>query len=181
MSPDSDQPVLRLFLEPIEVDLLRAMVAELRLMVAGPPAGDDPLENWAAELTAPELDYDDPAIRRLFPPAYAEAEREAEYRHLTEAGLRATKEAEAALVARALESAQDRLYVAIPIDRRPAWLRTVNSLRLSLATRLGVVDEAAADRIDDLDPDDPRDALVQSYHWLGHLLETILDTFADTP
>ncbi|MDR1212584.1 MAG: DUF2017 domain-containing protein [Propionibacteriaceae bacterium] len=175
MSQDAAGTVLHLSLGPVEVDLLIELVTELRLLVAGPPTADDPLENWAAELAAPAIDQDDPVIRRLFPPAYDAVERDAEYRRLTEAGLRATKEAEAVTVVTALRAARRRPGVTIGPGQRLAWLRTLNALRLTLATRLGVRDEVSADQIEDLDPADPRHGLVQVYHWLGYLLETVLD------
>ncbi|MDR1079191.1 MAG: DUF2017 domain-containing protein [Propionibacteriaceae bacterium] len=174
MSQSDAGAALRLSLYPAELDLLIELVGELRLLVAGPPSGDDPLANWAAEQNAPALDRDDPIIQRLFPPAYGEAEPDAEYRRLTEAGLRATKEAEAAIVLEALRQARWRFGVTIPPDQRLAWLRTLNAMRLIRATGLGVTDEASAALIDDLDQGDPRYNMAQLYHWLGYLLEAVL-------
>ena len=47
-----------------------------------------------------------------------------------------------------------------------AWLRTLTSVRLVMATRLGVIDDDDGDR-----PDDPRFGV---YDWLGFRLESLL-------
>lgn len=51
-----------------------------------------------------------------------------------------------------------------------AWLRTLTSVRLVMATRLGIVDD------DDERPDDPRFGV---YDWLGFRLEGLLQALED--
>jgi hypothetical protein len=172
-------PLLHLTLRPIEVQLLRQLVGELRTLVAASEPNDDPLDNWAAELAAPPIDHDDPVIRRLFPSAYSADDLDAEYRRLTEPGLRAGKDADARIVDRDLAAEQGR-GLHVPIARRDAepWLRTLNALRLALATRLGI--EADDSALGHLAPDDPRLGLVQVYQWLAYVQESILDALTGT-
>jgi hypothetical protein len=159
-----------------EVALLRRLVGELRTLVDAPPPSDDPLDNWAAELAARPIDYDDPVIRRLFPGAYDSPELDAEYRRLTEAGLRASRDADARIVERDLAAVPPGArHVDVARADAWAWLRTLNVLRLALAVRLEIADDAdAADQID-IDLDDPRSALAYVYHWLGFMLESLLE------
>jgi hypothetical protein len=163
--------VLSLDLLPGEVEVLRSLVGQLRRLVDAPAPSDDPLDNWAAEAAALPLDHEDPVIRRLFPGAYADADLDAEYRRLAEPGLRADRDADARLVERGLAGAAAG-RVNVPRADVWAWLRTLNVLRLALAARLGIEDDDSL--LGWIGPDDPRHALVQTYCWLGYLLESLL-------
>ncbi|MGH9268585.1 MAG: DUF2017 family protein, partial [Acidimicrobiales bacterium] len=82
------------------------------------------------------LTTDDPALERLFPPAYTDdPERNAEYRSLMQSDL----------VARRLTSID---VVEETVDARRldegqllAWLGALNDLRLVLGSRLGITDD----------------------------------------
>jgi hypothetical protein len=80
-------------------------------------------------------DPDDPAVRRLFPPAHDDPESEQQYRELVRDQLVAGR-AEALDVVRATLS--EKVLTAEEAD---AWLRGLNDLRLVLGTRLDVTEE----------------------------------------
>jgi hypothetical protein len=80
-------------------------------------------------------DPDDPAVRRLFPPAHADPESEQQYRELVRDQLVAGR-AKALDVVRATLS--EKILTAEEAD---AWLRGLNDLRLVLGTRLDVAED----------------------------------------
>jgi hypothetical protein len=154
--------------------LLTVLVHELKALVAAPEPSDDPIQAWENELNARPIDHNDPVVGRLFPSAYHRADLDAEYRRLTETGLRAGKDQDAAVVLADLNAAEGA-DVTVAADHVVAWLRTVNALRLVFAVRLGVETAADADELDDIGPDDPRANAVQMYHWLAYLQAVLLD------
>ena len=89
----------------------------------------------------------EPALRRLFPPAYADS---------------ADEEAESQ-------------YQAMVHDELLAWMTALNELRLVLGTRLDV----SEDDEPVLDPEDPAAPLHEIYHYLGVLLEAVIDALED--
>ncbi|MET0302729.1 MAG: DUF2017 family protein [Microbacteriaceae bacterium] len=118
----------------------------------------------------------DPAILRLVPDGYADADAAREFRSLTESELLARRQSDAALVIASLadfaeldQADHDALVslVEVPLDAEnvQAWLRTLAAIRLVLATRLGIIDE------DDHDEEDPRFGI---YHWLGYRLDGLV-------
>lgn len=107
--------------DPVEVTLLRGLVAQLvELVEDGQPVatGSTGVADWAAELgladvgePGPTAPPEDAVLRRLLPDAYGPdpgadpavaAESSAEFRRLTENGLRRTKTSRARLVLAAL-------------------------------------------------------------------------------
>ncbi|MFT3799261.1 DUF2017 family protein [Microbacterium sp.] len=123
---------------------------------------------------------DDPALARLVPDAYADDDAAAqEFRRLTQDDLLDRRRADAAVVTTSLlrdgtqlrpqDIADDDATTAMVIELDDgavsAWLRTLASLRLVLATRLGIADD------DDHDGRDPRFGV---YDWLGYRLEGLL-------
>ncbi|SFI29058.1 MULTISPECIES: DUF2017 family protein [Microbacterium] len=137
------------------------------------------VEQFSALVTEQESDAGDPAIARLVPDAYADADAAREFRALTESDLLQRRAADAGLVLATLlrdgaplrpeelDAVSAEAVVSIPLDgeRLSAWLRTLTALRLVLATRLGIRTEA------DGDVDDPRYGV---YEWLGYRLEGLL-------
>ena len=114
-----------------------------------------------------------PSLRRLFPPAYADAEgdnaeREAEYRRLMGDDLRrrhreAAEELLASIDATELDDAQAE-----------AWVRALNELRLVIGTILDVSEE-------DQGPDDPADPSMAAYvlyDLLGQIQAYLVDELA---
>jgi len=123
---------------------------------------------------------DDPALARLVPDAYrGDADAAREFRALTASDLlnRRRDDARAVLddlspggrglhtVDLSPDSLAETLPVTLTTARGRAWLRTLNALRLVLATRLGIEDE------DDHDAGDRRFAV---YDWLGYRLDGLV-------
>lgn len=135
-------------LDDTERDLLRSVIGELRtLLIAENPATD-------------------PAVGRLFPPAYPDDllqnldfERTAGSGLLAER-LKSLDEAEAGLVASRLS--QDALM---------ALMRVVNDLRLVYGTRLNVTEESEHGDFED----DRERVTFDLYVWLGWLIQNIVD------
>jgi hypothetical protein len=110
----------------------------------------------------------EPALRRLFPPAYADPadeQAEAEYQALVHDELLASRRA--ALDVLEATASRDRLDEPELLS----WMTALNQLRLVLGTRLDVSedDEPLPD------PDDPAAPLAEVYHYLGVLLEAVID------
>ena len=113
---------------------------------------------------------DDPALQRLFPPAYvSEAEHEAEYRKLMGGDLAASHVA-ALDVMEATANADE-----LDIDQLTAWMRALNEIRLVLGTRLDVSEEDDWFDVDDADPRAPAYAL---YGYLGALQVDVVDALS---
>ena len=175
-------------LSAYEVELLTSLVKQLVELVSdGEPAGfpsgpeaGDPFEALVADL---EVDPDepevsaDPVLKRLFPDAYPQdVSASAEFRRFTERDLRATKVAEAQVVLDRLAATELGAHdLRIPREEVEAWLRTLTSVRLAVATRLGISDAAAADELSALPEEDPRSFMVSVYDWLGFAQETMIN------
>lgn len=169
-------------LEEFEVALLTSLVAQLVELLGGAasvPAADLDALAWlaASHDTHVELDHGDPLISRLFPAAYLDDEAaSADFRRFTQEDARRTRVEHAQTVLADLEATRDGvepLWVAS--GHTEAWLRTVNAVRLALAVRLDITDEASMDALANLSARDPRTPLVDIYDWLGFVLESLLD------
>jgi hypothetical protein len=142
---------LRLSLAPPEVEVLDDLLDQLA-QVAG--EGGDP---------------DDPITRRLYPAAYPDDERsDAEYRELTEAGLRGER-LERVEACRADLARGGDIELADPEAGR-RWIQVLNDVRLALGTRLGITED------DDqgLDPDDPQHEPKLLYYWLTAMQDRVV-------
>jgi Domain of unknown function (DUF2017) len=149
-TPDGD---FLLTLSDDERELLRGLPGQLRSLLEEDPA--------------------DPALRRLFPPAYEEdAESEDEYRRLMRAELLEGRRASLEI----LESTagQDRLSE----EDVHAWIGALNDLRLVLGTRLDVSEEVYEAELDPRDPQAPELALYGYLTWLqDSLVSAVADAF----
>ena len=125
--------------------LLTGLVAELRALMDGAP--------------------EDPSLRRLFPPAYDDAEDERGYRELMGGELLEKRRGELELVAQT--AGQKRLSA----EEADAWLRALNDLRLALGTRLDVSEDT---RLDEPAPEDPRGQALAVYGYLSWLQEQLV-------
>jgi hypothetical protein len=131
-----------------EREALRALPAQLRQLLAS----------------------NDPALERLFPPAYPDDPAlAAEYDRLVHEDLLAHR-----------LSALDILETTIDARRlgeeeMTAWLGALNDVRLVLGTRLEVTEEMDPD---DLDTDDPRTPSLALYYYLGWLQEQVVEALA---
>jgi Domain of unknown function (DUF2017) len=136
----------RLRLPSEERDLLRTLPAQLRSLLDEAP--------------------EDPSLERLFPPAYDDAESEAEYRQLMRDELLDGRR-------RALEVVEETVeHDRLSPEQAQAWLTALNDLRLVLGTRLGVRDDELFER---LDPNDPRAPALGLYAYLSWLQEQLVE------
>jgi hypothetical protein len=179
--------VLTTGLSAYEVELLTSLVRQVVDLVSdGEPEGfatpdptEDPFEALTAGLQAdpdePEVP-DDPVLRRLFPNAYPhDADASSDFRRFTERGLRTTKVTDATVVLEDLAATQEgSVDLRVQPEGVEAWLRTLTSIRLAVATRLGVTDAESADLVAQLDGSDPRSYMVSVYDWLGFAQETMV-------
>ena len=105
----------------------------------------------------------DPALARLFPDAYADPEEADEFRRFTQRDLRTIKLQNAGL---AHESLQRPNPTKLSEPEQTAWLTTLNDLRLTLGTRLGITEDPID--FDQLDETDPAAAMYLVYDWLTY-------------
>jgi Domain of unknown function (DUF2017) len=108
---------------------------------------------------------DDPALRRLFPPAYVDPDREREYRELTRGQLVTGRE-------RALEVLETTVDKAsLSTEEADAWLRALNDARLVLGTELDVQEDLHWDTVG---RDDPRALDYAVYGYLSWIQEQLV-------
>lgn len=113
-----------------------------------------------------EIDLADPALKRLFPVAYAsDPDREEEYRLLVRDDLAERRRKSLELFAATAGATR------VSEDELMAWMGAVNDLRLVIGTRLDVSEET--DPVPD--PDDPEAPLLALYGYLGYLLESMVE------
>ena len=136
---------VRLNLDGHEQALLRELLDQLEPLLADP---------------------DDPALRRLFPPAYSEEENDQQYRSLVRDQLVNER-------AKALASMRDTLASeTIDVEQADEWLRALNDLRLVLGTRLDVSEQIDYER---LNLNEPRGRELAVYGYLSWLQEQLVD------
>ncbi len=108
----------------------------------------------------------DPALQRLFPPAYADdPERSEEFAHMVHDDLLAQRMAAVDTMERTIDA--DRLSE----DEVAAWLAAINDVRLMLGVRLDVT-EASTPL--DFEGDDERAASYAVYAFLSWLEEDVV-------
>ena len=174
-------------LSAYEVELLASLIMQLiELISDGEPEGfatpaeaNDPFEEIVKNLEGEPDEpgpLDDPVLKRLFPDAYPDdTAASADFRRFTERDMKATRVAEARVVLERLATTElGARDLKIPANEVESWLRTLTSVRLAVATRLGIHDAAAADDLAALPDDDPRSFMVSVYDWLGFAQETLI-------
>ena len=124
------------------------------------------LREVLAELEALLDDPDDPAVRRLFPRAYADREAEEQYRSLVRDQLVAGRSSALAMMRETLERE------VLSTEEADAWLRALNDLRLVLGTRLDVSEDFD---FEDFDLREPRGRDLAVYAYLSWLQEQLVE------
>jgi hypothetical protein len=136
----------QLRLSPDERALLRALPGELRQI----------------------LDGEDPALGRLFPPAYSEDPvHDAEYQMLMHDDLRQRHEEALDVMEQTVENER------LDEDQLHAWSKALNDLRLVLGTRLDVTED-----MEEVDPEDPRAPAFALYGYLSWLQGEIIEALS---
>ena len=121
-------------------------------------------------------------IQRLFPDAYADDRVAAEefHRYTADEQRRGRLAAAHLVLADLAATHAGRRPVTVASGHVDAWLKTVNSVRLSLAVRLGIEAEDDHEELERLPADDPRAYVLELYDWLGFVLESLLEAVHDT-
>jgi len=162
--------------DELERGILRELVGQLVELVTPDehPFGHDPDPLAAMVGIDPFAERsDDPALRRLFPDAYADDEdAAAEFRRFTERSLRDTKLAHARTVLDSIDRAGTK--IVLTDGEAAAWLGTLNDLRLTLASRIGL-DEDNHEAFHQLPASHPAFALFHLYDWFTFLQETLVN------
>ena len=162
--------------DDVERGLLTELVSQLVTLVTPDedPFGADPDPLAAMVGIDPFAERpEDPALHRLFPDAYTDDEEAAgEFRRFTERSLRDTKLANARTVLDTLERSGSKVVVSD--GEAAAWLGTLNDLRLTLASRIGL-DEDNHEAFYALPESDPAFALFHIYDWFTFLQETLVN------
>ena len=110
-------------------------------------------------------DPDNPELRRLFPPAYADAENDREYQELMRGQLQTGRK-------RALEVLESTVdQTSLSDEEADAWLRALNDARLVLGTELDVDEDLDWDGIG---PDDPHSVEYAVYGYLSWIQEQLV-------
>ncbi|WP_222193122.1 DUF2017 family protein [Modestobacter italicus] len=119
----------------------------------------------------------DPVMARLLPRGHAsDPEIAADYRELTEAGLRSGKADDLAMVRATLPPHGGE--VRLDADQARAWLRTTNDLRLALGTRLGISADTEPPEVDTSDDADEEGSQLAVYYWLTAVQGSLVDALA---
>jgi hypothetical protein len=115
------------------------------------------------------LASDDPALTRLFPPAYGEdAERNEEFERLVKGDLMAHRLTSLDVMEATIDAER------VDEEQLLAWLGAINDLRLILGTRLDVSEED----LPEVEETDPRAGAFALYYYLGWLEEQVVEELA---
>lgn len=175
-------------LDSLEREVVAGLLEQTRDFLAPAPRAEtgDPFDDLVASMgmpsfqdaTDPRLEGPrDPALERLLPPAHREDEAvAAEFRRLTEQGLRERKTANLTTAVDALRDA-DGDKVVLSAAQAQALVVALTDVRLLLGERLGLrTDDDAeelAQRLDDADQDDPATLLAAYYDFMTWLQESL--------
>ena len=160
-----------------QADVLRFLLdGQLALLDEEDPLGEetDPLAAALGIADGPVKKPDNPALARLFPDAYGDADEAGEFRRLTEPDLREGKRDAARQVLETLKDYHAGDKLALDGDEARAWLGAVNDVRLVLSVWLEIEDDDD-NPFDRIDEKDDRYEIVVMYHWLGAVVEWLVD------
>lgn len=152
------------------------LTGQLALLDEEDPLGaePDPLAVALGIADGPVKKPDNPALARLFPDAYGDADEASEFRRLTEPDLREGKRATARQVLETLQDYRPGEKLWLEADQARAWLGAVNDVRLVLSVWLEIEDDDD-DPFERIDEKDDRYEIVVMYHWLGAVVEWLVE------
>lgn len=151
---------------------LLASVARQVIDLVKPPESAVDADPLAAEIGWVDGEVgpsDDPAVARLLPDAYADAQEASEFRRFTEHDLRKVKVEHATTVLTEIERSGDKITVGSP----DSWLGTLNDARIAIGTRIQIAEDNH-EELAALPDDDPRAGLFHVYDWLTFLQESLV-------
>jgi hypothetical protein len=126
------------------------------------------------EVITGETADDDPAVARLFPPAYLDDPmRTIEFEHAAAGELRNDRLERFDVLARTAHARW--LTDAQMLD----WMRAINDARIVLGVRLDVTEDMSLEDVDEAGDDPERTQAFQTYAYLSALLETIVHALGD--
>jgi len=183
-------------LEPIERTVLLGLMQQTRLLLSPEiePTGDafdDLVASMGLSLSAADQQADpvslgerDPALDRLLPTAHrGDDQIAAEFRRLTEEGLRQRKSGNLDIALGCVEEAVGN-RVVLDESQAPAFLTALTDVRLLLGERMGMRTEEDAEALhaamDDIDDDDPLGYAMAWYDFLTWLQETLTQALMGT-
>ena len=144
----SRQGEFKLHLPEGERDILRSLPGQLREM----------------------LTTDDPALERLFPPAYPDDPvRNEEYEELVRTELTASRLTSIDIMEATIDAER------LDDEQMGAWLGAINDLRLVLGTKLDVTEDLYEEGMPD---DDPRLPAFALFTYLGWLEEQVVEALS---
>jgi Domain of unknown function (DUF2017). len=156
-------------------DAFADVVASMGVSVASEDRAEDRAEHQGEER--------DPALDRLLPDAHRGDDAvAAEFRRLTEEGLRQRKSANLDVAMERLAAAAND-EVALDESQAPAFLMALTDVRLLLGERMGMRTEEDAERLhaamEVIDDDDPLGYAMAWYDFLTWLQETLTQALMD--
>jgi hypothetical protein len=175
-------------LDRVEREVVVALLDQTREFLAPAPRQEtgDPFEDLVASMEVPSFQdatdprvegLRDPALERLLPPAHREDEAAAaEFRRLTEQGLRERKTANLTTARDAVLAAEGD-KVVLEAAQAGALVVALTDVRLLLGERLGLRTdedaEALVERLEQGDDEDPAAVLAAYYDFLTWLQESL--------
>jgi hypothetical protein len=122
------------------------------------------------ELLAGDVDEGDPAVARLFPPAYGpdHEDKNAEYSRLMRDELLTGRLGALEVVAESVDASE------VTEEQLVAWMGALNDIRLVLGTRLEVTED-----MEEVPDDDPRAPMFGLYQYLTWLQSDVIDALQE--
>ena len=154
---------IRLQLDPVELQTLADLLAELIEDLDADPQPDDAVHE------------------RLYPAAYVDTDAEQSFRKMTQAGLKTERIERAQQCLAELAEAPERTTAVTRRARHEVsltdadsdrWMRVLNDLRLVLGTRLEITEDD--DHLGALDVGDPEAMSYVIYGWLTALQDNLV-------
>ncbi|HTR71305.1 MAG TPA: DUF2017 domain-containing protein [Mycobacteriales bacterium] len=174
---------VRIKLDADETGFLTALAQELiaRLSDGSSPEAADPQDPLAALTGAfaePVEPPADPILARILPDAYRDdAGAAAEFRRLTDSGLRTAKSRRLSHLVDMLASGERSAGSALRLDLDDAeveeWLYTLTDIRLMFGTWIEATEDLDEQRRA-LEPGSKRYAEIEAYDWLASLQESLV-------
>jgi len=165
-------------------DAFDDLVATMGLSLSAADQEPSAAKDGAAEADSSSFAERDPALDRLLPTAHrGDDQIAAEFRRLTEEGLRQRKSGNLDIALECVERAVGN-RVVLDETQAPAFLMALTDVRLLLGERMGMRTEEDAealhDAMDDLDDDDPLGYAMAWYDFLTWLQETLTQALMGT-